>query len=670
MVDILIKTTAILTLAFLIAAAMRRASAASRHVVWMAALVAVVMVPVVAMWAPPLPIRLPSPAAAPDVSVSQSARIARETIAASVMPNSTTPVMPVSLTPTDPVRIISGIWTGGSALLLLFHAWGAFRARRMSRDATTVDDARILTRAADLAARLHVRRPVRVLTVSDNRMPVTWGAIRPALFLPAAASSWSDRRLDAVLIHELAHVARFDSVAQSIARAVVAAMWPNPLVWMAARRARLEREKACDDLVLSFGARPSSYATDLLALLRSLGAPAAPHAGVGMARRTQIEQRLRSILSADVDRRRRSAISVFVAAAILAAAIPLAAAHPVMFLPHPITVQEPPLPKPALMRTSSVIPEMQAPARPAAPANFSGTWVPKEPERLRQLFAVGLADVPADVRLTIVQTGEALTIRRERTASGPDAGRPGLTPPLEPETVHRLDAPNVRWDGDRFVVTSQTRLQLPMQTTFSRQGADLIIATSAVNAAGHRVEFSVSYVRVPQSLPSAQASTADAEQQALSHPRPAGAELLNEFGGLENIAGTSERRCVEVQNLARSGEFAARFPIVPAPPYRLNRDGRLVAGSDLARTAWWSPQYVPSDLTPWPLEIRAVRLDRSAAPGGWTINEWIRTFNGQTPDKIRYTYSGQLRGVGRWMYIVTAGPNWGCFVYGTASPIS
>jgi hypothetical protein len=77
MVDILIKTTAILTLAFLIAAAMRRASAASRHVVWMAALIAVLIVPVIVMWAPSLPVRVPSPAAAPEVAVSQSPRIAR-----------------------------------------------------------------------------------------------------------------------------------------------------------------------------------------------------------------------------------------------------------------------------------------------------------------------------------------------------------------------------------------------------------------------------------------------------------------------------------------------------------------------------------------------------------------------------------------------------------------
>jgi beta-lactamase regulating signal transducer with metallopeptidase domain len=685
MLDVLLKTSAVLAAAFLVAAAMRRSSAASRHVVWMAALVAVLLVPVAAFWGPSLAIRLPSPAAAPVVGITPSDRAARPMAFSSVRARSADPDNSTLMTsgaepaPFDAVGAMRAIWVGGAAVLLLLHGWSAFRARQIGHAAVPADDPRVLARVADIAAQLRLRRPVRVMISRDNWMPLTWGAIRPTLCLPATLASWSDRRLDAVLAHELAHVARFDAVAQVVARTIVAVTWFNPLVWIAARRARLDREKACDDLVLALGARPSSYATDLLALLRSLSTRPAPDAGVAMARRTQIEQRVHSILSTTINRGRRSAASVVTAATILAAALPLAAAHPAVFLAHPVIVQEPQLPVPALMRTSSVIPEIQTPARPAPPANFSGTWVPKEPYRFRELFSVGLGNMPADIQLVIVQTDDAVTIQRSRRGdAAQDAPRPGFGPPFERESVHRFDTPNVRWENDRLLVGSQAQ-DGATQTTFFLQDGDLIVATSAVNMAGHRVEFSVSYLRVPESASvSTPGSITDAERQALSHPRPAGAELLNDFDNVATAPGTTERQCMELQSPVRSGESVAGVSTLLR---RADGQVRVQTVNPLAfpgpagmeRTLWWSPKYLAAGLAPWLLEVRAVRLDKPATPGvSYFFKNWITVFSAQTPDRRRYVYPNvhELAREGRWMVIATAGPNWSCFVYGTASPLS
>ena len=151
---------------------------------------------------------------------------------------------------------------------------------------------------------------------------MTWGWIRPVVLLPAEADSWGvDRRRD-VLLHELAHVRRLDCLTQAIARAACAVYWFHPLAWVAARRMRIERERACDDVVLLAGARASDYAGHLLEIARGLRVPrAAALAALAMARPSQLEGRLMAIL--DPARRRRGPGRGVAAIALLAASLVL-----------------------------------------------------------------------------------------------------------------------------------------------------------------------------------------------------------------------------------------------------------------------------------------------------------------------------------------------------------
>ena len=119
-----------------------------------------------------------------------------------------------------------------------------------------------------LSRELGVRRPVRLLQASGPAMPMTWGIRRPVILLPADAGEWPAERRRDVLLHELAHVKRHDFLVQLIARVACAIYWFHPLVWLAAARLRVERERACDDQVLRAGATPSVYATHLLDIAR------------------------------------------------------------------------------------------------------------------------------------------------------------------------------------------------------------------------------------------------------------------------------------------------------------------------------------------------------------------------------------------------------------------
>lgn len=123
-----------------------------------------------------------------------------------------------------------------------------------------------------LCARLeYCRRLAGVTTLVDlylsrrSPLPMTWGVLRPAINLPMEAEHWADERLDAVFLHELAHIHRADCWTNMVLKTVCALNWFNPLVWMAARRTYLAQEVACDDFACQ-KLRPSDYARHLLEL--------------------------------------------------------------------------------------------------------------------------------------------------------------------------------------------------------------------------------------------------------------------------------------------------------------------------------------------------------------------------------------------------------------------
>jgi hypothetical protein len=147
-------------------------------------------------------------------------------------------------------------------------------------------------------------------------MPMAWGLVRAHVLLPSEADDWPLARQRVVLLHELAHVKRRDCLTQAMAHIACATYWFNPLVWIAARRLRAERERACDDLVLAAGTRGSDYADHLLDIARSLRTGAWPTwSAVTMAHRSQLEGRLMAILNPALPRRSPTRAAAAVVAA-------------------------------------------------------------------------------------------------------------------------------------------------------------------------------------------------------------------------------------------------------------------------------------------------------------------------------------------------------------------
>ena len=306
-VDVILKVTVVLAVAPLVARVLSRGSAAARHQIWVVALAASLLMPVLAAVAPQWTIAvLPAPPAAVEPALTPA-----ETKTATTDPVfEPIPVVTPNLNTeprrqaasANPLSTATTIWLAGVLLVLARLAFGTARVWWIARRATP---APIWTPLGhQLAQSLGIDRHVTFLAGDEDAMPMAWGLMRAHVLLPAEAEDWPLDRQRVVLLHELAHVKRRDSVTQMLAHLACAAYWFNPLVWLAAQRLRAERERACDDLVLAAGTRGSDYADHLLDIARSLRSGAWPTwSAVTMAHRSQLEGRLMAILDPALPRR-------------------------------------------------------------------------------------------------------------------------------------------------------------------------------------------------------------------------------------------------------------------------------------------------------------------------------------------------------------------------------
>jgi beta-lactamase regulating signal transducer with metallopeptidase domain len=205
--------------------------------------------------------------------------------------------------------VIPGAWARG-----LFFAWAAMAVVGLSRIALGLWNLRTLRgdhvaldpRSLDprLERTLNEFQHARKVTLAQSRrvsVPVAIGFLKPMILLPAwALSELSPEELNSILIHELAHLGRWDdwsNLGQKIIRAV---LFFHPAVWWIDHQLSFEREMACDDHVLSRLNNPRSYAECLVAVAEK----SLLHRGLGLAQAAvrgmrQTSRRVVEILAAN-----------------------------------------------------------------------------------------------------------------------------------------------------------------------------------------------------------------------------------------------------------------------------------------------------------------------------------------------------------------------------------
>jgi beta-lactamase regulating signal transducer with metallopeptidase domain len=212
-------------------------------------------------------------------------------------------------------------WLTGVVLVLIRILVGALRASALLRQGRLVADRGCRALVDELRLQLGVRRKVRLLEYPDAIVPMTLGVLRPVILLPQSARAWSEQARRAVLLHELAHIKRGDVAFQLLGRVACALHWFQPLAWWGLYRLRVEREHACDDVVLQGGERASDYAEQLLAVARMCRRPNGLALAVEMTRGGSLEQRVRVLFDAarsHLPLSRRWAVAILVLMMVLA----------------------------------------------------------------------------------------------------------------------------------------------------------------------------------------------------------------------------------------------------------------------------------------------------------------------------------------------------------------
>ncbi|MCA9037092.1 MAG: hypothetical protein KDA91_18275 [Planctomycetaceae bacterium] len=205
------------------------------------------------------------------------------------------------------IAVLAVIWFAVLLCFLLSFILSAIRCRSIAANADR-DIPDHVSQAALAACERLGRNACPELRLTDQSpVPFTTGLFRPIVVLPTAAVGWTTDKLCMVMAHEIAHVERRDILWHWIGRMAVCVAWFNPLVWFAAKRGFLDRERACDDRVLCAGFAETEYGQCLLEVAASLSGRRLPGtAAVSMAE-PPLKQRLQWILSSTADRRSGSA---------------------------------------------------------------------------------------------------------------------------------------------------------------------------------------------------------------------------------------------------------------------------------------------------------------------------------------------------------------------------
>jgi len=269
----------ILALAFLLA---REKNASQRHLIFTGAFAVMLLLPFAAML-------LPSHVVWQIATASS----------ATVIPTHAAP----AASGIDIAAVISGlciVWLMGVIFVLSKAAYGAVTLIGLYRNSVPhIPEGLSCEKFRGLNWQLRIR------TIPGDAGPITWGLIKPVVLLPKCSVTWPRARLEAVLLHEAAHVRRKDCLSRLIALFACALYWPNPLAWAAARAMCREGETAADDCVLSSGIKASAYAEHLVGLARTFSKVQPAYAGVSlaMAEPSMLDARVEAILNPSRSRR-------------------------------------------------------------------------------------------------------------------------------------------------------------------------------------------------------------------------------------------------------------------------------------------------------------------------------------------------------------------------------
>ncbi len=190
------------------------------------------------------------------------------------------------------------LWAWGATSLLLLASL-SLRILQVFRIRKGATPSPVTTQAlcAEAMSSLGVQAPVECKN-AEIASPMTFGLLRHTIFLPEGFANWSETDQRAVLLHEAAHIQRFDCAWQWLSAALRAVYWCHPLVWSTSRALRDDSELAADERAVRSGIEATDYAASLVAIARKVqqGRGLVRPQGVHFMQKSQFERRVQNVL--------------------------------------------------------------------------------------------------------------------------------------------------------------------------------------------------------------------------------------------------------------------------------------------------------------------------------------------------------------------------------------
>jgi beta-lactamase regulating signal transducer with metallopeptidase domain len=275
LIAIALKSLLIAGIALGLLALMKRRSAAERSWVAHIGLLALVTLAFAPLVLPSWTIEAPSllgEITAPAASTAPQARAATDVVsvgsvtaapvAAKAVPSSAMSGMTISAT-----AAAMALYAIPAAILLFVTLLALARLVALMARADVLVDGHWLSALARAQRRMGFKHGTALLTSNELSSPISWGVVRPVILLNTRAVEASSEA-EAIIAHELAHVARLDWAKLLLGRVATALFWFNPLVWLLAREAHQLREETADDAVLAADIPDTDYAELLVGVAR------------------------------------------------------------------------------------------------------------------------------------------------------------------------------------------------------------------------------------------------------------------------------------------------------------------------------------------------------------------------------------------------------------------
>jgi beta-lactamase regulating signal transducer with metallopeptidase domain len=234
---------------------LRRQNAGTRFAIWFLALLTISLLPISVL---------------PMLSGLGGGRVHGEELGQSLLTSGTSWVSlrPAITVPGHWGVFIFAAWALGASIGLLRLALGLWQLRKLRQSCTPIEIADLDPILQQTVASIGASRAVMVATSEQVRVPAALGFWTRMIVLPTwALQELPAEDLNVILLHESAHLRRWDEWTNLVQKIVRAIFFFHPAVWWIENRLSVEREMACDDAVLARTANPRGYAACLVSLL-------------------------------------------------------------------------------------------------------------------------------------------------------------------------------------------------------------------------------------------------------------------------------------------------------------------------------------------------------------------------------------------------------------------